>query len=154
MFLYKYGISGSDSMNCVLVYWSRYGNNKKLMDYLAEKLQEKPAEVQVFKTDEVDPTAMPEADVYIFSAPTEAFRIQKNMRRFMKNLRGMEGKTYGIINTHGMKRNWLRSMEKMLSKKRMEKVADVDFRVGEVGEDQLGLMDGWEDTLDAFADKL
>ena len=141
-------------MKYVLMYWSRYGNNKKLMDYLAEKLREKPAEVQVSKPDEVDPTAMPDADVYVFSAPTEAFRIQKNMRRFMKNLRDMEGKTYGIINTHGMKRNWLHAMEKMLSKKKMEKMAAVDFRVEEAGEDQLGLTGGWEDKLDAFADKL
>ena len=114
MFLNKNGISSGDIMNCVMVYWSRYGNNKKLMEYLAKKLREKPTEVQVFKTDEINPTVMPEADVYVFSPPTEAFRIQKNMRRFMKNLRGMEGNKYGIINTHGMKRNWLPSMGKML----------------------------------------
>ena len=141
-------------MKYVLVYWSRYDNNKKLMNTLTEKLQEKEGDVQVFKTDEVDPTAMPDADVYVFSVPTEAFRIQRDMRVFLKKLRGMEGKKYGIINTHGMKRNWLRSMEKMLSKKKMEKVAAVDFRVGEIGEDQLGLLDGWEDMLDAFADRL
>jgi menaquinone-dependent protoporphyrinogen IX oxidase len=141
-------------MKYVLVYWSRYGNNKKLMETLADMLREKPAEVDVFTTGEIDPAAMPIADVYVFSAPTEAFRIQKHMRRFLKKLQGMEGKKYGVINTHGMKRNWLRSMEKMLKKKKMEKLAAVDFRVGEVAEDTLGLMDDWETHLAGFAASL
>jgi len=143
-----------DLMNYVIVYWSRYGNNRRLMDSLAAKLRGQTAEIQVFMTDEVDPAMMPDADVYIFSAPTEIFRIQKNMRRFMKKLRGMEGKRYGVINTHGMQRNWLHTMEKMLSKKKMVKVASADFRVGEVAEDELGLMEGWEAKLEAFAGRL
>lgn len=75
------------------------------MDHLADRLRENGGDVQVFKTDEVDPAAMPDADGYIFSGPTEAFRVQRNIRRFMKNLEGMAGKRYGVINTHGMKRD-------------------------------------------------
>jgi len=62
-----------DLMNYVIVYWSRYGNNRRLMDSLAAKLRGQTAEIQVFMTDEVDPAMMPDADVYIFSAPTEIF---------------------------------------------------------------------------------
>lgn len=104
-------------MNYVVVYWSRYGTNERLMDALAEKLRESGGEIQTFKTDELDPAAMPAADIYIFSAPTEAFRIQKNMRRFIKSLSGMAGKKCAVVNTHSMKRNWLRCMQRMLSKK-------------------------------------
>jgi len=136
------------------VYWSRYGNGKKIVENLAERLERKGGQTQVFRTDEVDPSALPEADRYVFSAPTEAFNIQRDMRKFMKNLQGMEGKKYGIINTHAMKRNWLPKMEKLLSKKNMVKVAGVDFQMGKEAQSGNGLMEGWENRLEEFADKL
>jgi flavodoxin len=142
-------------MSYVIVYWSRYGNGKKVVDTLAGKLKDKSGEIQVFKTDEADPTAMPEADIYVFSAAQEAFNLQKNMKKFMKKLEGMDNKKYGIINTHAMKnKNALPKMEKLLSKKKMVKVAEVDFRVGDGSQTGDGLMEGWEDKLNDFAKKL
>ena len=141
-------------MKYVIVYWSRYGNGKKVVDTLAGKLKNKAEDIQILKTDEADPTAMPEADLYVFSAPTEAFNLQKNMRSFMKKLEGMDGKKYGIINTHGMDKNWLPKMEKLLSKKKMVKVAGVDFKVGKEANTGNGLMPGWETKLDDFSKKL
>jgi len=144
---------GEEMKHCI-VYWSRFGNGKKVVDYLDNKLKEKKHEVQVFKTDDVDPSSMPNADAYFFSAPTEAFRIKRNMRVFMKNLEGMNGKKYGIINTHAMKnKNCLNNMEKILSKKKMIKVASVDFRIGEGQDKGEGLMDGWDLKLDEFIEK-
>jgi flavodoxin len=141
-------------MKYVIVYWSRYGNGKKAVEYLSETLKRKPAETQIFTTEEADPTSLPDADAYVFSAPAEAFRIQTDMRKFMKNLEGVGGKKFGIINTHGMKRNWLGSMEKMLSKKNMTKAAAVDFRVD--GDPKTGdaLPDGWQKSIDEFAQQL
>lgn len=141
-------------MKYAIIYWSRYGNGKRIVEYLAEKLREKGGEVQIFKTDEVDPAALPEKDLYIFSAPTEAFNIQRNMRSFMKKLEGMDGKRYALINTHAMERNWLSKMEKILSKKKMVKVAAVDFKVEGAVDTGNGLMNGWEKKLDAFAGKV
>jgi len=141
-------------MKYVIVYWSRYGNGKKIVDCLDEKLKKKSAQTQILKTDEADPAKMPEADFYIFSAPTEAFNIQKNMRLFMKRLEGMESKNYGIINTHGMNKNWLPKMEKLLSKKNMIKVAGIDFQVGKDAKNGNALMDGWETKIDEFAEKI
>ena len=143
-------------MKYVIVYWSRYGNGKKIVDHLSEKLKAKNAETQIFKTDEADPTAMPDADMYIFSAPAEVFNVQKNMRKFMKNLNEMEDKKYGIINTHVMKnKNWLPKMEKILSKKNMIKVAGIDFQIGKDGQ-QIGEghMEGWKENLDRFVKEL
>jgi flavodoxin len=142
-------------MKYVIVYYSRYGNGKKLVDHLAGTLSEKKGETQMFKVDEVNPTTMPQADVYLFSAAAEAMSIQRDMKKFMKNLEGMEGKKYGIINTHGMKKDRLDKMEKLLSKKKMVKVADVEFHVeGEGVQTGNGLMSGWETKLDEFAGKL
>jgi len=141
-------------MKYIIVYWSRYGNGKKVIENLATKLNKKGATTQIFKTDDLDPSKMPEADTYVFSAPTEAFNIQKNMKKFMKKLEGMENKKYGIINTHAMKKDRLNKMEKLLSKKKMTMVAGLDFRVdGDINKGN-GLPSGWEAKLDQFAGKL
>jgi len=34
----------------VIIYWSRYGNGKKLVDYLAGKLEKKKAEIGIINT--------------------------------------------------------------------------------------------------------
>lgn len=141
-------------MKYVIVYWSRFGNGTKLVNHLAETLKMRGAKTQMFTTDEADPTAMPPADIYIFSAPAEGGNLQKNMRKFMKNLNGMEEKKYGLINTHWMKKNRLAKMEKLLSKKKMVKVAAVDFKIGKDAESGNGLMPGWQEKLDEFAEKL
>ncbi len=141
-------------MKYVIVYWSRYGNGKQVVNYLAQRLEKKGAATQIFKTDETDPCSLPQADLYVFSSPTEAFNIQKNMRKFMKNLEGMEGKKYGIINTHSMQKNWLPKMEKLLAKKKMVKVAGIDFQVSKEAPSGNGLMDGWKSQLESFAEKL
>ena len=125
------------------------------MEYLAGKLKEKKGAVQLFKVTEADPGAMPEADVYVFSAAAEALSLQRDMKSFMKNLKGMDGKKYGIMNTHGMKKNRLDKMERILSKKNMVKLAGVEFQVeGDGVQTGDGLMSGWEARLDEFAGKL
>ena len=155
LFIREYKSPCGEPMKYVIVYWSRFGNGKKLVDYLAQTLKEKKGETQLFKTDEADPAAMPEADLFVFSAPTEAFSIQRDMKTFMKKLKGMEGKKYGIINTHGMKKDRLEKMEKLLSKKKMIKVANVEFHVEADGvQTGNGLMKGGEGKLDEFAGKL
>jgi flavodoxin len=141
-------------MNYIIVYWSRFGNGKKIVNYLAEKLNEKKGKTQIFKTDEADPTNLPNSDLYIFSAPAEAFNLQRNMKKFMKKLKGLEEKKYAIINTHGMKKNRLYKMEKLLSKKNMIKVAEVDFQIGKDSFQGNGLMNEWETKVDEFANKL
>lgn len=142
-------------MKYVIIYWSRYGNGKKIVEYLSVKLKKKAADIKIFKTDEINPMDMPEADIYVFSAPAEAFNVQKNMRKFMKKLEGMENKKYAIINTHAMeKKNWLYKMEKLLSKKNMVKIAEIDFHVGKDASSGNGLMQGWQEKIDEFTKKL
>ncbi len=142
-------------MNYVMIYWSRFGHNKKIVEYLKEKLEAKGHSAQVFKTDETDPDSLPDADVYVFSGAAEAFRVQKNLRKFMKRLKDMQEKKFAIINTHAMKRrNWLKSMDKPLSKKGMVKVAEIDFCIGDGQEKGEGLQQDWQSKLDEFSNKL
>lgn len=143
-------------MRYAIIYWSRYGNGKKCVEHLAQRLKERGGDVQVLATKDADPTNMPEADLYVFSAPTEAFRIQFDMKGFMQSMDGMEGKRYGLINTHGMKKGKLKNMEKLLSKrKKMVMVAGVDFKVDtkktKTGD---GLPPSWEAKIDDFVGRL
>ena len=141
-------------MKITIIYWSRYGNGKRVVDYLEGKLKTNKVDVQVLNTSDANPSSMPDANLYVFSAPTEAFNIQKNMRSFMKKLKNMDGKKYGIINTHGMERNWLGKMEKLLSKKKMVKISEVDFQVGKDANTGNALKEGWELKVDEFGKKL
>jgi menaquinone-dependent protoporphyrinogen IX oxidase len=142
-------------MDYVMIYWSRYGHNKKIVEYLKEQLGNKGHSAKVFKTDETDASSIPEADVYVFSAAAEAFRLQKHMRKFLKDFNGIDGKNYAIINTHAMKRkNWLKSMDKPLSKKNMQKLAEIDFQIGEGQQTGEGLSEDWQGKLDGFIEKI
>jgi flavodoxin len=141
-------------MKSVIVYWSRYGNGEKIVNHLSNKLKEEKVETKIFKTNEANPSKLPIADIYIFSSPTEAFNIQKNMRDFIKNLEGMDGKMYGIINTHAMKKDRLYKMDRLLSKKNMIKVTEIDFQVGKNANTGNGLADGWEIKVDNFVKQL
>ncbi len=139
-------------MDFVIVYWSRYGHNRKIVDRLSGKLEENGHTAKVFKTDELEPNELPEADMYVFSAAAEAFRIQKHMRSFMKKISDVDGKNVALINTHSMKKkNWLGSMEKMVKKKNMNLVASTDFLIGDGQDKGEGLSADWETKLDEFA---
>jgi flavodoxin len=141
-------------MKYVIVYWSRYGHGKKLVTYLAEKLNDKKIETKIFRTEEVDPASMPEADLYVFSAPAEAFSLQRTFKGFLKRLEGMDNKKYGIINTHGMDKNRLGQMEKILNGKNMVKIAEVDFKVGKNIKNGNAFLEDFKPKIDKFAGKL
>jgi hypothetical protein len=117
-------------------------------------LKKQGAETQILMTKEAHPTSLPNADLYVFSAAAEKFNLQQDMRSFLKNLSGMNGKKYGIMNTHAMKKNRLGKMEKILSKKGMVKVAEVDFQVGKNLTSGNSFIGDWETKLGEFAKKL
>lgn len=142
-------------MKYVLYYWSRFGHNKKIVEYLGTKLKDKSKEIDIINVEEADPTKVPNADFYVFSAPAEAFNVQRNMRKFMKKLSSMDDKKYAIINTHGMNRNWLKKMDKYLKNTNMEKVAEADLIVkGDGQKEGNALPDDWKEKIDDFSSKL
>jgi flavodoxin len=139
-------------MKYAIVYYSRFGNNKKIVEHLAQILMKK-GQVQVLTADKAEP--LPPADVYIFSAAAERFSIQSDMKKLMKESHGMDGKKYAIINTHALKfKSWLGRMDKLLANSGMAKIAEVDFRVGEGTKEGNGLTEGWEKRLEDFALKI
>jgi hypothetical protein len=59
-----------------------------------------------------------------------------------------------VINTHGMKRNWISSMKKSLDNKQMVFQASVDFIVEKNDDKKLRLPVNWQQTLSDFSAKL
>jgi flavodoxin len=138
-------------MKYVIIYYSRFGNNKKVVEHLAQILMKK-GQVQVLTADKANP--LPPAEVYIFSAAAERFSIQSDMKKLMKGISGMDGK-YAIINTHALKfKSWLGRMDKLLAKSGMVKMAEIDFQMGEGTDKGNGLAEGWENRLEEFAGKI
>lgn len=136
-------------MKFVIVYSSRFGNGKRCVDFVDEQLRTKGHGVQVINAQEANPAQIPPADMYIFSGATEAFSIAAGIKKFLKKMPQMDGKKYALISTHRMKKAIaLKKMEKLLSgKKKMVKVAAIDFRVGDGTEQGNGLPKGYEDSL-------
>ncbi len=141
-------------MRYVIVYWSRFGNNKAIVDRLETQLKPK-GDVHVLKAGTPEAGKLPDADMYIFSAAAEKFSIQSDMKALMKALHDMGGKRYAIINTHALKfKDWLGRMDKLLKKSGMAKAAEVAFLMGPDTDKGKGLGEGWEKQLDEFAAKL
>ncbi|MFH0815418.1 MAG: flavodoxin domain-containing protein [Methanobacteriota archaeon] len=138
-------------MNYAIIYYSHFGNGKRIVERLASKLR---GDVKVLSLAEADPAALPPADAYVFSAPAEAFSLHRGFKRFLKELPQMDGKKYGIINTHGMKKGRLPAMEALLSKKGMLKAAELDIQVAGDYKGGSGLPAGWEERADEFAGKM
>ncbi len=141
-------------MKYAIVYWSRFGNNQKIVSALEPMLAGK-GQVTVIKAGTPEAAKLPDADVYIFSAAAERFSIQTDMKKLMKDLRGMEGKKYALINTHALKfKSWLGRMNKLLAKSGMTRIAETAFLMGPGTDKGNGLGAGWEKQLEEFAGKL
>lgn len=136
-------------MKYVIIYSSRYGNGKKCVDIVDEVLKAKGHEIKVINAPQSDPGDLPPADMYIFSGATEAFNIAVGIRNYLKKLPVMEGQRYALISTHAMKRAIaLKKMEKLLTqKKKMVKVAAIDFRIGDGSFEGNGLPQDYEEKL-------
>jgi flavodoxin len=141
-------------MQFVIVYTSTFGNGKKVVERLTQTLTNKGNPATLLQTATANPASLPAADLYVFSAPAEAFNVKKDMRTLMQGLQGTEGKPYAIINTHAMKKNRLGKMEKLLSKKGMVKRADLEFQVSGDTKHGNGLPASWETKVDELAAKL
>lgn len=143
-------------MKVVIVYSSRYGNGKKCVDCVGARMRERGHDVQVVSAPASDPAQIPSADMYIFSGATEAFGIAWGLKRYLKAMPVLEGRRYALINTHALKKpRALPKMEKILSgKKKMVKLGEIDFMVGEGTDRGLGLPQDYQERLALWVDSL
>jgi len=141
-------------MKTLIIYESRFGNGKKLCEKLREILINKGHDAQIFSVIDTDPKELPEADFYIFSAPTRMFMLAPAMKSFLKNFRpAKDGAKYALMTTYlNPQVKALANMEKLLRSKNMVKVTN-SFTVKVLGSEGP-MEDGYEKSLEEFAEEL
>jgi flavodoxin len=143
-----------ENMKVSILYFSRYGNGKKCMGELKGMLEERECQVEMNSVNDMDPGKLPEADIYVFSTPTEAFGIAGPMKGFLKKMSPQKGAKYALFDTHALaKPRATPKMEKLLRKKGMTLVAKADTQVGGKGKD-VSVQEGYQEQLKQLADKI
>ena len=120
-------------MRCVIIYHSKYGNNKQLCEALGKDL-EKDMEVKCLFVDEASVDDVKAADLVIIGGPTHVLRASRSMRKFLKELskskEEFSGKKAIAYGTKVKMGSAAKSIEKRLRKMGFDVIADpVDFYV-------------------------
>jgi len=141
-------------MKVCITYESKYGNGKKCVEHLQETITKNGHDVESFSVQSVKPNELPQADIYVFSAPTQIGSPARKMKKFLKKLDiKQEGAKYALITTHlNPKATTLQKMERFLQPSGMTKISDgLMIRVAGM---KGPLEEGYEKKLDAFANDI
>lgn len=141
-------------MKINILYASWFGNGKKVVEELAGILSKKNHEVKVFSIMEKPAGIIPEADLYIFSAPTRKFDLPVNVKDFIGSFIPPKSQAhYALMTTYLDPRTiGLKKIETILNSKGMLKVAN-DFKVRSLGL-KGPLKEGFSKRLADFADEI
>ena len=141
-------------MKVCIAYESKYGNGQKCVERLKDIISKKGHAVDLFSVRGVKPNELLQADVYVFSAPTQIGSPARKMKKFLKKINiTQEGAKYALITTHSSdKTEVLKKMEKLLQPTGMTKITDgLEIKVtGMKGP----LEDSYEEKLEAFANDI
>jgi len=113
-------------MRICIAYESKYGNGKQCMEYLRDVLSRDGHNVGLFSVREKDPKSLPEADVYVFSSPTQIGSPARRMKKFLKKMEvPNKNAKYALVATHLYPdANTLEKMEKLVQPKGLGKVTE------------------------------
>jgi len=142
-------------MKICIAYESKYGNGKACMEYLADILTKGGHEIDLFSVRDRGPASVPEADLYIFSAPTQIGNVAGKMKKFLKKMViPKDDAKYALVTTcmDPSKTKSLGTMGGMLESKGVSRAADgliikVKGMKGPCGE-------GHEKQLEEFAKRI
>ena len=156
-------------MRITYVHASKFGNGALVAEEFKQHLAAKGVAVDVHHVREVDPRALPEADLYLFSSPGRMGKPIGSMRRLLKKARLGEGARYALLTTEGApkpdKKTGRMPTEDEIA--RWEKVRPTMNQIlqgrglVEVAEEKVyvtgmkgPLEEGWQRKVDEFADRL
>jgi menaquinone-dependent protoporphyrinogen IX oxidase len=148
---------------------SKFGNGKRVADRFAQQMQEKGVSVAIHRIDDIDPTGLPGADLYVFSSPGRMGRPIREARTFLKRLRLPADIPVAILTTEMApqpdKKTGRMPTEEEICK--FQKVRPImhqllqDKGAVEVAQDAVfvtdikgPLEDGWETKVDTYADRI
>ncbi len=141
-------------MNVCIAYESKYGNGQKCVKHLKDIISNKGHVVDIFSVRDVKPNELLQADVYVFSAPTQIGSPARKMKKFLKKINiTQEGAKYALITTHSSdKTEVLEKMEKLLQPTGMTKITD-GLKIKVTGM-KGPLEDSYEEKLETFANDI
>ena len=97
------------------------------MEYLRDVLLKDGHDVKLLSVRKTDPSSLPLAELYIFSAPTHAGNVAGKMKRFLKAVSiPQENAKYALITTclDPPKTKSLKTMESLLESKGISRAVD------------------------------
>jgi len=141
-------------MKVCIAYESKYGNGQKCVEYLKEIVSNKGHAVDLFSVRDVKPNELLQADIYVFSTPTQIGSPARKMKKYLKKINiSQEGAKYALLTTHSSdKTEALEKMEKLLQPTGMIKITD-GLKIKVTGL-KGPLEDSYEEKLEAFANNI
>lgn len=141
-------------MKVCIAYESKFGNGKKLVEHVQTVINKKGHDVETYSIRDIKPDSLPNADIYIFSAPTHVGGPPGKMKKFLKKLEiKQEGAKYSLISTYmDANTKTLQKMDNILQTKAMTKLSDgVIIKVTGM---RGPLEDGYEEKIEEFTNKI
>jgi menaquinone-dependent protoporphyrinogen IX oxidase len=157
------------AMRVVYVHASKYGNGARVADEFRSRMADHDIAVETHHVDEVEPEAIPSADLYVFSSPGRMGRPIRSIRHFLKDVRRPRGTRYALLTTEMAPQPDKKTgvvpteeeicrfqhvrpiMIEILQHKGLVKVAEEKVYVTDL---KGPLEDGWQAKVDAFADAI
>lgn len=115
-------------MKISILYESKYGNGTQAMTYLESVLTSKGYSVQRKNIHDIKPQLLPEADLYVFSAPNAFGKIVRSMRKFLEKIELKPKTRYILVNTglnpSSTQDRGLEQMQEILQEKNLTKLSE------------------------------
>ena len=157
------------TMRIVYIHASKFGNGAAVAQEFAALMGRRGVEVEAHHVKEVRPTELSPADLYVFSSPGRMGKPTRGVRRLLKQLRLPAGTRYALLTTEMAPRPDKKTgrmpteeeicrfqrvrpiMHELLGAKGLVAVTEDVVHVTDL---KGPLEDGWQDTVEAFADRL
>jgi menaquinone-dependent protoporphyrinogen IX oxidase len=156
-------------MHVEYIHASKFGNGARVAERFAQRMEANGVSVSTHHIDEISPTGLSHADLYVFSSPGRMGRPIRGARTFLKRLQ-LPANTRAAILTTEMAPQPDKKTGRMPTEEeicRFQKVRPImhqlllDKGLTEVAQDAVfvtdikgPLEDGWEMKVDAFADRI
>jgi len=153
----------------VYLHASKYGNGVRVAAEFEARMSQTGAEVEVHHIDRTQPSALPPADLYVFSSPGRMGKPIRRMRRFLDRVTLPAGTRYALLTTEAAPRTdeetgrtptEEESAEVQRVRPIMNEILGAKGLVG-VGEERVfvtgikgPLEEGWEQKVGSFVEAL
>ena len=156
-------------MKIEYIHASKYGNGATVAEAFKNDMAARGVEVTVHHIQDVEPKALPPADLYLFSSPGRFGKPIRGMQRFLRDLQLPAGTPYALLTTEmapkpDRKTGRMPTEEEICKYQKVRPVMNESLEgkgLVEVAEDKVyvtaihgPLEDGWQQKVEAFAARI